>query len=148
MTANSNSMPQDRNLRQTIEGMPLIFNAAAASDLTATIQFNACGGEPGVYHLRIGRGDCIFHRGAAPDPTLTINTPSEVWLQLSNGQISGCPTALNILNGASSGSNGTTACSFSPIWPSALCGVGNSSSPAFSAFSPGCGHPSSYPLPF
>jgi hypothetical protein len=89
MTSNKPSMPQTRNLRQTIEGMPLIFDAPAAGDLQAIIQFNVTGKEPGVYHLSIGNGDCIFYKGAATNPTLSIHTPSEVWLQISSGRISG-----------------------------------------------------------
>ncbi|MCK4899467.1 MAG: SCP2 sterol-binding domain-containing protein, partial [Anaerolineales bacterium] len=77
------------NIRQTIEGMPLTFNAEAAGDLTATIQFDVTGTEPGVYHLHIAKGECTFHTGPADEPTLTINTPSDVWLQVSRGEISG-----------------------------------------------------------
>jgi len=39
------------NLRQMLEGMPLIFNPAAAEGLDATIQFDVTGDEPGTYHL-------------------------------------------------------------------------------------------------
>jgi len=81
--------PQERNFRQTIEGMPLVFNPAAAGDLKAVIQFNAGGREPGQYYLTIDSGKCNFHRGAATDPSLTINTPSEMWLQVAAGEISG-----------------------------------------------------------
>jgi len=49
------------NLRQTIEGMPLTFNAEAAGNLTAVIQFDVTGVEPGVYHLSITKGECTFH---------------------------------------------------------------------------------------
>jgi len=81
--------PTSLNLRQTIEGMPLAFDYAAAGDLTATIQFGVSGSEPGVYHLRIAGGECTFHVGSAEAPTLTVATPSEVWLQISRGEVSG-----------------------------------------------------------
>ena len=89
MPEETNSMPKERNFRQTIEGMPLIFNSAAAGDLKSVIQFNAGGKEPGRYYLTIENGQCNFHKGTAKDPTLTINTPSEVWLQVGKGEISG-----------------------------------------------------------
>lgn len=89
MTPDNSSPRPDLNFRQTIEGMPLIFNPAAAGHLQATIQFNAGGREPGVYYLKIESGDCTFHRGAVLNPSLTINTPSEVWLQISSGFMSG-----------------------------------------------------------
>jgi putative sterol carrier protein len=69
--------------------MPLFFNAAAAGDLKAVIQFNAGGKEPGHYYLAIGSGRCTFYKGIAKNPALTINTPSEVWLQVGKGEISG-----------------------------------------------------------
>jgi putative sterol carrier protein len=89
MTPATSSMPKERNFRQTVEGMPLIFNSAAAGDLKAVIQFNASGKEPGQYYLTIDSGRCNFQKGTASAPSLTINTPSEVWLQVGNGEISG-----------------------------------------------------------
>jgi len=89
MTVILSSIPKDRNFRQTIEGMPLIFNSAAAGDLKAVIQFNATGREPGLYYLTIDSGTCKFRKGMAKDPSLAINTPSDVWLQIGSGEISG-----------------------------------------------------------
>jgi putative sterol carrier protein len=89
MTINNRSVPLERNFRQTIEGMPLIFDGDKAGDLSASIQFIAGGKEPGTYHLLIDRGECVFRRGAMANPTLTIRTPSEVWLQIGKGEISG-----------------------------------------------------------
>lgn len=77
------------NLRQTIEGMPLAFDPVAAGDLDGTIQFDVSGPEPGVYHLRFVGGECIFHEGPAASPSLTISTPSDVWLEISRGELSG-----------------------------------------------------------
>jgi putative sterol carrier protein len=80
---------QGLNFRQTIEGMPLVFDAAAAGDMKATIQFEASGPEPGKYHLCIESGKCSFHTGPAKQPTLTIRTPSDVWLKINTGELSG-----------------------------------------------------------
>ncbi len=77
------------DMRQTIEGMTLVFDPDAAGDLDGTIQFDVSGPEPGVYHLRIAGGECTFHRGAAASPSLTISTPSDVWLRISQGALSG-----------------------------------------------------------
>ncbi len=78
-----------RTMRQTIEGMALVFDPAAAGDLEATIQFDVSGTESGVYHLEISGGACTFGNGPSVDPTLTIATPSEVWARISAGEISG-----------------------------------------------------------
>jgi len=82
-------VPKNLNIRQTIEGMPLTFNAQAAAGLNVIIQFDVTGEEPGIYHLAIANGECRFHTGPADAPTLTITTPSEVWLQISRGELSG-----------------------------------------------------------
>jgi hypothetical protein len=76
-------------MRQTIEGMALVFDPSAAGDLSASIQFDVSGAEPGVYHLDIANGDCRFGLGPSDEPTLTVATPSEVWEQISAGEVSG-----------------------------------------------------------
>ncbi len=78
-----------RTARQMIEGMALVFDPNAAGDLTASIQFDVSGSEPGLYHLDISDGCCRFGLGPADTPALTVATPSEVWEQISCGDISG-----------------------------------------------------------
>jgi len=43
MTQEHASTQPSRNFRQTLEGMPLFFNPAAAEGMKADIQFNASG---------------------------------------------------------------------------------------------------------
>jgi putative sterol carrier protein len=76
-------------LRQTLEAMPLIFNPGANPGLDATIQFNLAGSEPGKYYLKIAQNECIFGAGTDPRPSLTINAPSEIWMGIIQGKISG-----------------------------------------------------------
>ena len=78
-----------RSLVQTLEGMCLRFDSAAAAELDATVQFEVSGDEPGTYHLEIADGACTFHRGPGSSPTLVFRTPSEVWLRISRGEMSG-----------------------------------------------------------
>ena len=94
-------VPTNLNLRQTLEGMPLIFNPEASADLNAIIQFDVSGEEPGFYHLSITNGECRFQAGVAESPTLTIDTPSEVWLKISRGELSGQDALLQGLYTAS-----------------------------------------------
>ena len=89
MNTDKSSLPRNPTLRQTIEGMPLAFNREAATDLKAVIQYNVSGREPGIYHLIIDSGNCTFHSGKALNPTLCINTPSELWMQIVTGKVSG-----------------------------------------------------------
>ena len=73
----------------TIAGMPTVFNADVAGDLTADIQFDVSGEEPGSYYLHIVGRACTFNEGESPAPTLTIKTPSEIWLAVSRGEMDG-----------------------------------------------------------
>ncbi|MEW5722798.1 MAG: SCP2 sterol-binding domain-containing protein [Thermodesulfobacteriota bacterium] len=82
-------MARNLTLRQMLEGMTLGFNAEAAGDLEAVIQFQVTGPEIGSYYLHIRAGDCTFHRGEHRAPNLTIETPSDVWLKISRGELSG-----------------------------------------------------------
>ena len=77
------------NCHDTIAGMPTVFNAEAAGDLSAKIQFLVSGEEPGAYYLDISAGACSFHEGEADSPSLTIKTPSEIWLAISRGEMDG-----------------------------------------------------------
>jgi len=80
--------PKKLCFRQVLEAMTLALDASAEDDLSATIQFDVRGSEPGSYHLRISDGACSFHTGSAESPTLTITTPSEVWLRIGGGELS------------------------------------------------------------
>ena len=77
------------NCHDIIAGMPTVFNAEAAGDLTADIQFLVSGEEPGAYYLHIETGSCSFHEGETDSPSLTIRTPSEIWLSISRGEMEG-----------------------------------------------------------
>jgi len=77
------------NCHDIIAGMPEVFDAEAAEDLSADIQFDVSGQEPGSYNLHIEKGTCTFNEGQSLSPTLTIHTPSEVWLAVSRGEIDG-----------------------------------------------------------
>jgi putative sterol carrier protein/putative NADPH-quinone reductase len=79
--------PQD--IRLVLRGMALLFNAHAAPQLKAVIQFDVTGEQPGHWFLVIDDGTCTFNEGRHSSPTLTIKTPSEVWLSISNKELDG-----------------------------------------------------------
>jgi hypothetical protein len=81
-------------MREIIAGMPTAFNPGAAGDMRAVVQFDVSGGEPGQYHLRIAHGTCTFGEGVASDATTTIHTPSEVWMEIACGKLSGADAML------------------------------------------------------
>lgn len=81
--------PKNLTVRQMIEGQTLVFNSQAAGDLSATLQFIITDQPDTPCHLRIQNGECTFHPFPAQDPSLTIRTPAEVWLAISQGQLDG-----------------------------------------------------------
>jgi putative sterol carrier protein len=76
-------------LRDLISGMALSFNAEAANGLEAVIQFNVTGDVPEQYYLNIAEIECTAFEGTHAKPTLTINTPAEVWMAISRGEMNG-----------------------------------------------------------
>jgi len=82
-------MSKPKNIRQAIEGMTLSLNPDEAKDLDATIQFEVSGEGSGNYYLTIADGKCTFTEGTTPDPTLTIETPADIWLKIARKELSG-----------------------------------------------------------
>lgn len=78
-----------RTCRELLESMPLGFQPEAAGDLKAVYQFEISGAENFTAHLKIEDGKCVFHEGPAPNPSVVIKSPAEVWLGVSKGEISG-----------------------------------------------------------
>lgn len=77
------------DIRLLLRGMVATFNAQAAGELKAIIQFEVTGKQPGNWFFSIENGRCFYHEGKANSPNLTIQTPSEVWLAISNNEVDG-----------------------------------------------------------
>ncbi|HME44033.1 MAG TPA: NAD(P)H-dependent oxidoreductase [Syntrophorhabdales bacterium] len=77
------------DMRLLLRGMAMTFNASAAPDLRATIQFDVTGKQPGEWFLSIQDGACTYNEGHASSPALTIKTPSEVWTAIASKQKDG-----------------------------------------------------------
>ena len=76
-------------MRDLIAGMAMVFDPQAAGDLEAVIQFKVTGDDAGDYHLDIAPGQCKAYAGKHPHPTLTVNTPSDVWMAISRSEMDG-----------------------------------------------------------
>ena len=88
----SRSQPQEgrtEDMRLLLRGMAALFNARAAGDLKATIQFEVTGTQRGNWFLSIENGKCTYNEGKVDSPTLTIQTPSEIWLAIANKEMEG-----------------------------------------------------------
>jgi multimeric flavodoxin WrbA len=77
------------DMRLLLRGMAATCNSQAAGDLKATIQFEVTGKQTGDWFLSIDTGKCTFYEGKVNSPNLTIKTPSEVWLAISNKEMDG-----------------------------------------------------------
>lgn len=82
-------MSENLTCRDLIAGMPNVFNPQAAGNLSGDIQFHVTGQEPGEYYLQIAGGQCAFFDGTSAAPKLTIDTPAEVWMAISRGELDG-----------------------------------------------------------
>jgi putative sterol carrier protein len=67
--------------------MPNNFKPDKAAGASAVIQFKVTGAEPGNYHLEVKDGKCSATEGEHASPTLTINTPSDVWLKIMRREL-------------------------------------------------------------
>ncbi len=78
-----------KNCRELLTMMPLGFNAQAAGDLTATVQFHITGDDEFSAYLDIADGKCTHFEGEAAQPDLVIDAPGQVWLDISQGRMDG-----------------------------------------------------------
>ena len=77
------------DIRLVLLGMSKMFNPQAVGDLKATIQFEVTGKQPGNWFLTMADGKCTYQEGKEASPTLTIKTPSEIWLAIANKELDG-----------------------------------------------------------
>ena len=78
-----------RSIEPLVMGMPFVFDAKAAGDVRANIQFVVSGPEAGSYYLRIADGKCRSIEGTAPRADLTLYTPDTVWMRIARGELDG-----------------------------------------------------------
>jgi len=74
--------------------LPFVFDAAAAGDVRAVIQFHVSGREPGDYWLRIAERRCESFEGTASTANLTVHTPDHVWVDIAHGRLDGTQALL------------------------------------------------------
>lgn len=75
-------VPRPDSIDSYLKVMSLGFNAAAAGDVKATIQFNFSGEQQGACYIAISEGIINCQQGAAAKPDLTVTTPFEVWMDI------------------------------------------------------------------
>jgi putative sterol carrier protein len=77
------------SVKEIMDGMPTAFQPDKAAGANATIQFNFSGAEPGNYTVKVADGKCEVTQGTADAATVTINSPSDVWLKIIRRELDG-----------------------------------------------------------
>jgi len=79
-------IPRPDSLQTFMLMMPMGFNADAAGDTRAVLQFNFSGVVEGSCHFKIENREIEALPGAAENPDLTIETPFDVWMDIMTGK--------------------------------------------------------------
>jgi multimeric flavodoxin WrbA len=77
------------DMRLILRGMAAMYNPQVMPGLQAIIQFAVTGKQTGNWFLAIENNRCTFNEGSHAHPTVTIKTPSEVWLAIVNKEQDG-----------------------------------------------------------
>jgi multimeric flavodoxin WrbA/putative sterol carrier protein len=77
------------SIKELFEAMPIGFNKDNAQGVDAVIQFKLTGDEPTVGYFTIKDGKCSYTEGEHQKPDTTIMSDSKLWLDISNGKVSG-----------------------------------------------------------
>jgi putative sterol carrier protein len=75
-------------VQEIFTALPGRFNAEAAGDWTAKIQFVFDEGEESWY-IDVSEGNINVSQGTVDDATATVNTTTETWVGLVSGEVNG-----------------------------------------------------------
>src|SRR5881296_2438478 len=78
-----------------VEGLPQVFDPAAAAGVEAVILFELSGREPGQWTVVLHDGTCRVMHGRTMEPTVTLIMDSDVWLAIARGEKSGREAFMN-----------------------------------------------------
>ncbi len=82
-------MPRPDSIETFMIILPMGFNAKAADDMEAVIQFTFSGDIAGVCHFRIENGGISAYQGEAENPSITIETPFDLWMDIMTRKVDG-----------------------------------------------------------
>src|SRR5205823_14244797 len=72
-----------------VEGLPQVFDPAAAAGGEAVLLFDLSGREPGEWTVVLHDGTCRVMHGRTMEPTVTLGLDSDVWLAIAPGEKGG-----------------------------------------------------------
>ena len=82
-------VPRPVSIQSFIEMMKLGFNGNSVNGLKSTIQFNFSGEIQGSCWFAIKDGTISGQPGTATEPDLTVNSPFDLWVDISTGKTDG-----------------------------------------------------------
>ncbi len=74
------------NLSELLELYPNAFNPDAAKGMDGVVQLDISGDKGGTYFLKIADQSLDISEGTHDDPTVTITTTDEHWLNIHRGE--------------------------------------------------------------
>ncbi len=83
------------SIKELFQAMPFGLNAKKAEGVDELIQFKLSGKEPTNGYLTIKNKECTYTEGIAENPKTTIISDSELWLKISNNEVSGDAAFMN-----------------------------------------------------
>lgn len=77
------------SVKEVFEGMPGVFNPAAAAGVNMVFQFHITGGQAGDWNVAVSDGTCTVTEGVHASPTVSLTMADEDWLAMCNGTLDG-----------------------------------------------------------
>lgn len=77
------------NVNELMDQIPSHFNAEAARDVNARIQFNLTGDQAGKWTMLIKDQTCSVEKGEVADPNLTLRADAVLAAQILMGEVDG-----------------------------------------------------------
>jgi len=84
-----------QSVKEMFEAMPFGLNTKKSQGVNVTIQFILDGEENIEGYLTISGNECTYADGKHKNPTTTVISDSKLWLDISNGKISGDQAFIN-----------------------------------------------------
>ena len=84
-----------KTIKDLFTSMPFGLNKEKAKDVNTVVQFYLTGKEPTIGYLIISNQECSYGDGEHPNPKTVIRCDSELWLNISNNDVSGDKAFIN-----------------------------------------------------
>jgi putative sterol carrier protein len=82
-------------VKETIEKMPVVFDANAAKGLNAVFQFNITGDGGGQWNLTVKDGTCELQEGLHAAPTVSLTMAGPTWLSIINKKMNAMQASMS-----------------------------------------------------